>query len=211
MGASMSLACTADKNWDTLNYERYLTIALAIGNDNPYSFACFSALNEAQQNLLISQTIAAGLQSAPTGTIERGQVSNTTGGTASVTQGVYSATTVVGTLDAGVTTGMGLATTNNFGLKNTSGTTRIFRFYGSVDAKGANPNHVLGIRLAKNGTSIPETECRAYASSNAEAKLVTSWMIELADQDEVNIHMTSYNASETITIARGRLVASTVD
>ncbi len=62
MGSLMSLACTSDKNWDTLNYERYLTIALAIGNDNPYSFACFSALNEAQQNLLISQTIAQGLQ-----------------------------------------------------------------------------------------------------------------------------------------------------
>ena len=61
----MSLACTANKNWDTLNYERYLTIALAIGNDNPYSFACFSALNEAQQNLLISQTIAQGFQGAP--------------------------------------------------------------------------------------------------------------------------------------------------
>jgi hypothetical protein len=59
----MILSCTSDKNWDILNYERYLTIALAIGNDNPYSFACFSVLNEAQQNLLISQTIAQGLTS----------------------------------------------------------------------------------------------------------------------------------------------------
>lgn len=207
----MSLACTADKNWDTLNYERYLTIALAIGNDNPYSFACFSALNEAQQNLLISQTIAQGFQNAPQGTIERGQVSNTTGGTAIVTQNIFSSTTLVGTLDTGITTGMGLSTTNNFGLKNTSGATRIFRFYGSVDARGANSNHTLGIRLAKNGTSIPETECRAYSTSNAEAKLVTSWMIELDDDDEINIMMTSFAASETITIGRGRLVASTVD
>lgn len=207
----MSLACTSDKNWDALNYERYLTIALAIGNDNPISFSCFSVLSEAQQNLLISQTIAAGFQNAPQGTIERGQVSNTTGGTAIVTQNVFSSTTLVGTLDTGVTTGMGLSTTNNFGLKNTSGTTRIFRFYGSVDARGANPNHTLGIRLAKNGTSIPETECRAYATSNAEAKLVTSWMIELDDNDEINIMMTSFAASETITIGRGRLVASTVD
>jgi hypothetical protein len=71
MGASMSLACTADKNWDTLNYERYLTIALAIGNDNPYSFACFSALNEAQQNLLISQTIAQGFQTPHRGSLAR--------------------------------------------------------------------------------------------------------------------------------------------
>lgn len=207
----MSLACTSDKNWDALNYERYLTIALAIGNDNPISFSCFSVLSEAQQNLLISQTIAAGFQSAPQGTIERGQVSNTTGGTAIVTQNVFSSTTLVGTLDIGVTTGMGLSTTNNFGLKNTSGTTRIFRFYGSVDARGANPNHTLGIRLAKNGASIPETECRAYATSNAEAKLVTSWMIELDDNDEINIMMTSFAESETITIGRGRLVASTVD
>jgi hypothetical protein len=207
----MSLACTSDKNWDALNYERYLTIALAIGNDNPISFSCFSVLSEAQQNLLISQTIAAGFQSAPQGTIERGQVSNTTGGTAIVTQNVFSSTTLVGTLDIGVTTGMGLSTTNNFGLKNTSGTTRIFRFYGSVDARGANPNHTLGIRLAKNGTSITETECRAYATSNAEAKLVTSWMIELNDNDEINIMMTSFAESEIITIGRGRLVASTVD
>jgi hypothetical protein len=207
----MSLACTSDKNWDALNYERYLTIALAIGNDNPYSFACFSALNEAQQNLLISQTIAQGFQGAPIASIERGQVSNITGGTAIVTQNVFSSTTLVGTLDTGVTTGMGLSTTNNFGLKNTSGATRIFRFYGSVDARGANPNHTLGIRLAKNGTSIPETECRAHSTSNAEAKLVTSWMIELDDNDEINIMMTSFAASETITIGRGRLVASTVD
>jgi hypothetical protein len=62
MGSCMSLACTEEKNPDTMRYERYLTIATSIGNDNPISFSCFAVLNSNQQELLIAQEIARGFQ-----------------------------------------------------------------------------------------------------------------------------------------------------
>jgi hypothetical protein len=106
---------------------------------------------------------------------------------------------------------MGLSTTNNFGLKNTSGATRIFRFYGSVDARGANPNHTLGIRLAKNGTAITETESRANNGNHNFANLVTNWMVSMAPNDEVALFVANHSSTNTITLQRGRVTASFVD
>jgi hypothetical protein len=207
----MSLACTADKNWDALNYERYLTIAVAIGNDNPYSFACFSALNEAQQNLLISQTIAQGFQS-PTVEVLRGQAGRITDGTITgITQGVYKSTGLVANFDASIAAGMSLGTTDTFALKNTSGSTRVFRFYGSYDGTAGN-NQMLGIKLAKNGVIIDETECRAFTGSNLqEGKQVTSWIIEMDNNDEVAVYVANLSGTNNIIMKRGRILATSVD
>jgi hypothetical protein len=207
----MSLACTGDKNWDTLNYERYLTIATAIGNDNPYSFACFSVLNEAQQNLLISQTIAQGF-TGPYATALRGQASRTTDDTIDITsQGVYQPTGLVANFDLPTAVGMSLGTTDQFALKNTSGSTRVFRFYASYDGTAGN-NQMLGIKLAKNGALIDETECRAFTGSNInEGKLVTSWIIEMDDDDEVAVWVANHSGTDDIVMKRGRILATSVD
>jgi hypothetical protein len=211
MGSRMSLACTSDKNWDTLNYERYLTIATSIGNDNPYSFACFSALNEAQQNLLISQTIAAGFSGTTNAPI-RGQAGRQTNGTVTgLSIGAYKTTGLVATFDSTIASGMSLGTTDTFALKNTSGATRILRFFASYDGDCGN-NRVLGLKLALNGTPIDASECRAATGqATSFAKLVTSLIIPVDPDDEVALFVANFSGTQNIDLNRGRILATSVD
>lgn len=141
-----------------------------------------------------------------------GQASRMTSGAITVAaQGVYQATGLEATFDAVNASGVVLATTATFGLKNTSGLTKLFRVYGSIDAKGSN-NEVLGIKLAKNGTAVDETECRAFGGSSAqEAKLVTSWMISLANNDEVSLLVANHSSTHPISFSRGRILVSAVN
>jgi hypothetical protein len=143
----------------------------------------------------------------------RGQASKMDGGTIDiVTQGVYVSTGLTATFDASTASGMTLGTTNAFAVKNTSGATKLMQIYGSIDAKTVSGNNkVLGIKLAKNGTAIDQTECRAFTGSgNDEAKLVTNWMISMAANDEVALFIANHSSNVDITFARGRLVATEV-
>jgi hypothetical protein len=83
------------------------------------------------------------------------------------------------------------------------------QIYGSIDAKTATGNNkILGIKLAKNGTAIDQTECRAFTGSGGEeAKLVTNWMISMAANDEVALFIANQSGTENITLSRARLVA----
>jgi len=141
-----------------------------------------------------------------------GQASRMTTGTITVaSQGAYQATGLAAVFDAANASGVVLATTATFGLRNTSGLTKLFRIYGSIDAKGNN-NETLGVKLAKNGTPVDETECRAFGGSSAqEAKLVTSWMIELANDDEVSLLIANLSSDHSITFGRGRILMSAVN
>lgn len=145
------------------------------------------------------------------GVLVRGQASRMTDGTISgLTQGTYVSTGLTATFDSSTAHGMTLGTTDLFGIRNTSGATRLMRFYGSIDAQAGN-NQTLGIKLAKNGTPIDETECRAFTGSGgAEAKLVTSWMISMAANDEVALRIANHSGTTNITFKRGRLLASEV-
>jgi len=146
-------------------------------------------------------------------TMVRGQCSKVTDGAITiVTQSVYVTTGLTATLDTSTANGMTLGTTDAFGLKNDSGATKLFRVYGSIDANTVIQNNkVLGVKLAKNGTAIDETECRAYTgSSNEEAKLVTSWMVELDDGDEVSLLIANHSNTTDIMLKRGRVIASEV-
>jgi hypothetical protein len=107
---------------------------------------------------------------------------------------------------------MVLGTTDTFAVKNNSGATQLMQIYGSIDAKTATGNNkILGIKLAKNGTPIAETECRAFTSSGGqEAKLITNWMISMAANDEVALLIANHSGTEDITFGRGRLVATQV-
>lgn len=141
----------------------------------------------------------------------RGQCSKMTDGTIDiVSAGAYVSTGLTATMDADTAYGMVLGTTDTFGLKNNSGATKLFRIYGSIDATDGN-NSTLGVKLAKNGTAIDSSECRAFTGSGAqEAKLVTSWMVELANGDEVSLLIANHSNSSDIILKRGRIVASEV-
>ena len=143
----------------------------------------------------------------------RGQVSKMDAGTIVIaTQSVYVSTGLTGTFDTATASGMTLGTSNTFAVKNTSGATRLMQIYGSIDAKTATGNNkILGIKLAKNGTAIDQTECRAFTGSGAEeAKLVTNWMISMAPNDEVALFIANHSGDEDITLGRARLVATQV-
>ena len=138
-----------------------------------------------------------------------GQISRQTTGTISIaTAGTYVSTGLTATLNS-VANGVALGTTDTFAIKNTSGETRVFEVFGSMDALTTSAG-ILGIKLAKNGTPIDETECRAYHIAATAGKLVTNWMISLAPNDEVALFVTNVSATETITLARGRIVAKTL-
>jgi len=141
----------------------------------------------------------------------RGQASRMTSGTIAIaTAGTYISTDLTATFDSTTANGMTLGTTDLFALKNTSGATKLLRFYASIDASAGN-NHVLGIKLAKNGTLIDASECRAYsASGNAIAKLATSWMISVAASEEVSVRIANISDTTTIDFQRGRIVATEV-
>lgn len=150
---------------------------------------------------------------AATATMARGQCSKTTTGTIAIaTQGTYVTTGLTATLDAATAQDMVLGTTDAFGLKNDSGSTKLFRVYGSIDANTVSGNNKqLGVKLALNGVVIDATECRANTGgSNEQAKLITSWMIELEDGDEVSLFIANHSSDVDISFQRGRLVASEV-
>jgi hypothetical protein len=150
-------------------------------------------------------------QPIPTG-LPRGQISIQNGTTTTniVTAGVFVPAGVNGTLDASVSIDFETLTDGDFGMRYTGATTRTFWIFGSFDCSDGN-NRTLAIRMAKNGTAIPETECRAFTSSgNAEAKLVSNWMIELATDDEISLIVANINSTDDVIIRRGRLVVNSI-
>jgi hypothetical protein len=150
---------------------------------------------------------------AATATMARGQCSKVDSVTIAIaTQGTYVTTGLTATLDAATAQDMVLGTTDAFGLKNDSGSTKLFRVYGSIDANTVTGNNkALGVKLALNGVVIDATECRANTGGNNEqAKLATSWMVELEDGDEVSLFIANHSSDVDISFQRGRLVASEV-
>jgi hypothetical protein len=141
----------------------------------------------------------------------RGQISRMTSQMCpAAAQGVYRSTGATGTLDTAASSGLVLGTTDTMGLRNTSGRAVLLRFYGSIDATAGN-NQTLGTKLALNGTAIDATECRAFTGSgNQEAKLLTSWMINVPVSGEVSLLIANHSSSADVTLQRARLVASQV-
>ena len=114
------------------------------------------------------------------GVLARGQASKTTSGTIAITSaGTYQSTGLTATLDSATDYQVVLGTSDTFGLKNDSGATKLFMVQASMDAYAGN-NHTLGIKLAKNGVGIDQSECRAFSGSTGQiAKLFCFWMVEL--------------------------------
>jgi hypothetical protein len=148
--------------------------------------------------------------------VARGQISKMNSFTAVTVSstGNYYPITNGGTLDTTVSTNMTLGATSTFSIRNTSGVTRVFRIYASVDATASNDD-ILGIMLyagvAGSLSARVETECRAFTNAvNDPAKLVTSWMISLANNEEVAVYVANHSATQNITAQRARIVAQAV-
>jgi len=142
------------------------------------------------------------------GVLARGQASKMTSGTIAIaTAGTYQSTGLTATFDSASDHQMVLGTSDAFGLKNDSGTTKLFQVIASMDAYAGN-NHTLGIKLAKNGTGIDQSECRAFSGATGQvAKLICFWMVELADGDEVALYCTNHTDTDSISFQRGRISA----
>ena len=142
------------------------------------------------------------------GVLARGQASKMTSGTIAIgAAGTYQSTGLTATFDSASDYQVVLGTTDTFGLKNDSGATKLFMVQASMDASAGN-NHTLGISLAKNGSVIPESECRAFTGSNTQiTKLFCFWMIELADDDEVAMFVANHTDTTSISFQRGRISA----
>ena len=140
----------------------------------------------------------------------RGQLSKVDASVITITtQSVYVSTGLTGIFDTATANGMTLGTTNTFAVKNTSGATKLMQIYGSIDAKTVSGNnHTLGIKLAKNGTAIDQTESRGFSGSGShDIEITTNWIISMAANDEVSLFVANHNSTEDISFGRGRLVA----
>jgi hypothetical protein len=169
-------------------------------------------VNETTNTVVITTPGPAG-PSGAAAVMVRGQASKMDSGTIDITtQGVYISTGLTATFDASTANGMELGTSHAFALKNTSGSTKLLRFFGSIDARTVTGNNqTLGVKLAYNGVAIDATECRAFTGTGTEeAKLVTSWMISVANNDEVSLFIANHSGSGDISFRRGRLIASEV-
>jgi hypothetical protein len=153
-----------------------------------------------------------GPQGPPTGDLPRGQISiqgNTTA-TNIITIDAFVQAGIVGTLDTLTDIDFTALGSGKFGMIYNGAATRTFWITGSYDATAGN-NNTLAIRMAKNGTSIPATECRAFTGSGgAEAKLVTTWMLELSTGNEVSLVIANTSSDADVTIRRGRLVINCI-
>jgi hypothetical protein len=126
------------------------------------------------------------------------------------TAGTYQSTGITATLDTLANSGISLGTTDAFAVKNTSGETRVFQITASMDCLTA-ADAAIGIKLALNGTPIDASDCRAWAVEDYTAKLVTTWLIELDDDDEVALFVANHTDTANVTFLRGRVVAATVN
>lgn len=103
-------------------------------------------------------------------------------------------------------------------LTYTGTTARKFYVFASCDMTGTATDQTFAIAIAKGGVVITATECRANTSAaGAElpandnlAKLVCSWIIELANNEYVEVFACSRDNNVNGTPRRMRLVATPV-
>jgi hypothetical protein len=125
-------------------------------------------------------------------------------------QSTYQVSTMTGTLDSVNSSGLIRGTTSLFALKNNTDRIKIFDVSATVNCTAGN-NHILGVRLAKNGTSIAESEFKGVAaSSTVEAELHTRWMVSLNAGQEVSLHFANFTQIHDITVKRAAMVAIAV-
>jgi hypothetical protein len=115
---------------------------------------------------------------------------------------------LAGTLDAANSFGMVTGTNEQLALKNNTGEPQLFTVIGTADVRAAN-NQVLGLRLAVQGVTIAATECRVTTGTTNYGKLLSQWIVELANGEEVSLHVANHSGTTNITVDRAKVVAFT--
>jgi len=228
VAVSMPDTITAGKSYFLIGDDTYVIsakingIEIASADDTPVSVKldmnkvfAFAPAPDANRFLNIGPTGAAGPTgpSGPegdSGSAYYGQVVKTTSGTITIAAtGSFQSTGLTATLDSANSDGISLGSTDEFAIKNTSGKTIRYRVFASMDCSTVDTNAV-GIKLALNGVPIDESDCRAWALQDRTAKLVTSWIVEMEDDDEVALFVANISEDSDINFIRGRIVASSV-
>jgi len=138
-----------------------------------------------------------------------GQTSRQTSGAVAVAAAnTYYPINLAGTFDAANSYGLIAGTIEQLALKNNTGKSQLLAMIGSADVRSSN-GQVLGLRLAVNGVTIAATECRATTGTTNYGKVLSQWIVELDDGDEVSMHLANHSGTTTITVDRAKLVAFT--
>jgi len=185
------------------------TVQVRLDSDAVFAFAPSPDVNKF---LNIGPTGAVGPTGpeGDSGSAYYGQISRTTSGTVTIAAtGDFQSTGLTATLDSANSDGISLGSTDEFAIKNTSGKTIRYRVFASMDCSTVDTNAV-GIKLALNGVPINESDCRAWALEDRTAKLVTSWIVEMEDDDEVALFVANISEDSDINFIRGRILASSV-
>jgi hypothetical protein len=155
----------------------------------------------------VTETVQANIEEANS----YGQISKMNSATIAIAeQNIYQSTGLVGTLSS-IGNGIVLGTEDTFAVTNDSGTTKVFQIYGSIDmGVSIAGDSIMGIKLALNGEVIDETECKAWSIEGKAGKLVTNWMVEMEDGDEVALYVANFTNTTSISFSRGRIVATQV-
>ena len=225
VAVSMPDTITAGKSYFLRGDDTYVIsakingIEIASADDTPVSVQldmnkvfAFAPAPDGNRFLNIGPTGAVGPTGpeGDSGSAYYGQVGKTTSGTITIAAtGDFQSTGLTATLDSANSDGISLGSTDEFAIKNTSGKTIRYRVLASMDCSTADTNAV-GIKLALNGVPIDESDCRAWALQDRTAKLVTSWIVEMEDDDEVALFVANISEDSDINFIRGRIVASSV-
>jgi hypothetical protein len=225
VAVSMPDTITAGKSYFLRGDDTYVIsakingIEIASADDTPVSVQldmnkvfAFAPAPDGNRFLNIGPTGAVGPTGpeGDSGSAYYGQVGKTTSGTITIAAtGDFQSTGLTATLDSANSDGISLGSTDEFAIKNTSGKTIRYRVFASMDCSTVDTNAV-GIKLALNGVPIDESDCRAWAVQDRTAKLVTSWIVEMEDDDEVALFVANISEDSDINFIRGRILASSV-
>ena len=128
-----------------------------------------------------------------------------TGTVTGVVQGVYKDPGLAGQIDPDTSVGTGPAVLTPMGIKNTSEERRTCVVIATADVRGT-ANKQMGLRIAKNGVSIPSSECRGYSTPTTSIKLHSAYILTLEPGDEVSYQLANYTNTDDIEMERGRIV-----
>ena len=136
-----------------------------------------------------------------------GQISSQTTQTVNITTaGVYVPMNITGTFDTANSQGTSISTTGTFGIKNISGRSLRFLVIATADVEIGN-NRQAGWRLAINGITLPETTCTATTGTSNFAKVMTQWIVQLNNNDEVTCFLANLTSTQNIQVDRSKIVA----
>lgn len=138
--------------------------------------------------------------------ISSGNVSMQANATATTIADTSTPVLVAGTWTPGTSTGFTASTAGR--LTCTTSTTHTYNVAASICAAPASgSDQQISMYLAKNGAVIAESRMQADISSTAAANIATSWPVELAANDYVEIYVQNESATNNVLVSRAILRA----